>query len=107
MKNHPSITRSLVIVRSLCLLCVALAAGCSTVSTQPSAAIPSVVPTPTVDIEHARHVLEMGGELSYDAVIALRQEMVGEHPDATKYGDDEMGRYNNDYAAYIERQQAF
>jgi hypothetical protein len=35
------------------------------------------VATPTVDVDRARQAFEAGGELSYEEVIALRQEIVG------------------------------
>src|SRR5690349_16310990 len=66
-------------------------AGCGQVggsSDQPAAT--EVPATPTVGIESARKVFQAGvGELTYDELVALRHDIVGDPPDPSVITDSE------------------
>jgi hypothetical protein len=55
---------------------------------------------------HAREAFESGGELTYEEVIALRREIVGNSTDREQYGDDTK-KYREAQDAYLARERDF
>ncbi|HYO49815.1 MAG TPA: hypothetical protein VEW94_08175 [Chloroflexia bacterium] len=68
------------------LLCALTIVGCAGAPKDSEASAPILagptplppVATPTIDMGRARQAFETGGELSYEEVIALQKEIVGE-----------------------------
>lgn len=102
-------------------LCLSIALyGCDAETTNvmpiptATAKIPTPVPsmlTPTVDMAHARETFQSGGELTYEEVIALRLEIVGDPAEGDKVSDidkyykaqDEFLAREKDFAARLEK----
>jgi uncharacterized protein DUF6438 len=95
------------------LLCALTIVGCAGApkDNEDSAPTPTgptplpMVSTPTIDMGRARQAFEAGGELSYEEVIALRQEIVGEYPDSRNFSDD--GKYFEEQDKYWKRGSDF
>jgi hypothetical protein len=77
----------------VCVLFMGLGAGCDAPAAglpkaSPSVlfatAIPTLAPTPEVDMVHAHEALESGGELTYDEMVALKLDIVGNIADINK-----------------------
>ncbi|MFL5733935.1 MAG: DUF6438 domain-containing protein [Chloroflexia bacterium] len=98
----------------LCLLFALAATGCGVGSKGGDASTPTPTPpqaTPTVDIAHARRAFESGGELSYEEVVALRREIVGDPAEIDKLAgtdkyyeeQDKFFARERDFATKLER----
>lgn len=70
------------------LLCFLWLSGCGPSLGKASVPAQATDPTPTIDMAHARDTLNAKGALTYDEVVALRHEMVGEAPDLQNFGND-------------------
>jgi hypothetical protein len=60
--------------------------------------------TISIDIDHARQVFQSGGELTYEEVLALKRDLVGESPKSTEFTLDE---YDVAYDRFQERKSRF
>ncbi|HVG01007.1 MAG TPA: hypothetical protein VND68_14300, partial [Chloroflexia bacterium] len=93
MNRNTAGTRFGLPVVFLCLLCALAVSGCGNVPTGGEIDVPSPLPaapiaTPTVDLARAREAFQSGGELTYEEVLALRLDIVGDPEEADKYRDD-------------------
>jgi hypothetical protein len=64
------------------------------------------IATPTVDLARAREAFQSGGELTYEEVLALRLDIVGDPEEADKYRDD-FDKYYKAQEEFAAREQDF
>lgn len=83
-----------ILLSAILVLFIVLAAGCDTPATDTEKATTSIPnatlapsPTPEVNMAHARQVFESGGELTYDEMVALKLDIVGNIADINKIKD--------------------
>src|SRR4051812_39184796 len=79
------------ILFSLLLTLTLAACGNPTNTNMGGKTAPTSVPplaTPTVDLAHAREAFEAGGELTYEEILALQPEILGDPPEYKDYKDD-------------------
>lgn len=116
MQGKTEITRLRLPAVLLALLGALVVTGCGPASkgVEGDAATPQPAPpmaTPTVDMMHAREAFEAGGELTYEEVIALVPEIVGDPPERV-YTTDGEGRllydnYDQAQADFVARREEF
>lgn len=112
-RRFPNV-RAWLLAGTLCLLCILAVVGCGTAASEPSGPgtvlVTAMLPTPTVDMASARQAFETGGELTYNEVIALRRDTVGDPPDPSKIDPNKSEDFDQFYAAqdaYGKREDAF
>src|SRR5688572_30311192 len=94
----------------LSLWCALVASSCGTEPGhgQDDSGNPTPVPpmaTPTVDMDHARQAFQAGGDLTYEEVVALKQEIVGDPDEVFKLRDfDSLLKFTREYD---KRQEGF
>lgn len=111
--DRRSPVRLLVPVAFVLLLCALTIAGCAGAPKDSEDPTPTLLPpvaTPTIDMDRARQAFEAGGELSYEEVIALRQEIVGpahymDIKDDDKFFEEQekYWKRDTDFATRLER----
>jgi hypothetical protein len=96
------------------VIIMAVTSGCDAPIAGPpksTANIPAVTTTPTsvltpeVDMAHAKELFESGGELTFDEVVALKLDIVGDYDDVRKIKDIDKNYEAQD--AYYKRVEDF